>query len=112
MKLTGGSDMNEPALTLLVRFKSRLTLDEVVKVMEERAPEFRALAGLQQKYYLQDADSGEYAGLYLWESPDAFAAYRDSELRASIAEAYQAEGEPRVEVYRVIKTLRDDLALA
>jgi len=25
-----------------------------------------------------------------------------------IAKAYQAEGEPRVEVYRVIKTLRDD----
>jgi heme-degrading monooxygenase HmoA len=103
----GGIAMNEPALTLLVRFTSRLTLDEVRKVMEERAPEFRTLAGLQQKYYLQDADSGEYAGLYLWESSEALTAYRESELRASIAAAYQAEGEPRVEVYRVIKTLRD-----
>jgi len=70
--------------------------------------EFRALAGLQQKYYLQDPATGEIAGLYLWESQEALSAYRESELRASIAEAYQAEGEPRVEVYRVVKTLRDD----
>jgi hypothetical protein len=62
----------------------------------------------QQKYYLQDPATGEIAGLYLWESQEALAAYRESELRASIAKAYQAEGEPRVEVYRVVKTLRDD----
>lgn len=79
-----------------------------MNVVEQRAPEFVAPAGLQQKYYLQDPASGEYGGLYLWASPDAFDAYRESELRATIAEAYQAIGEPRVEVYRVMKTLRDD----
>ncbi len=100
--------MNEPVLVLLVRFTSPLKLDEVMKVVEERAPEFRALAGLQQKYYLQDAATGEYAGLYLWDSPEALGAYRESELRASIARAYQAEGEPRVDVYRVFKTLREE----
>jgi len=99
--------MNQAKLTLLVRFKSQLSLDEVMKVVEERAPEFKALEGLQQKYYLHDPVSGEYGGLYLWESQDALDAYRESELRASIAKAYQAEGEPRVEVYRVVKTLRE-----
>jgi heme-degrading monooxygenase HmoA len=99
--------MNEPAVMLLVQFRSALPPDEVRKVMEERAPEFRALQGLQQKYYLQDAVTGEYAGLYLWESQDAFNAYRDSELRATIAESYQAEGEPRIEVYRVLEALRE-----
>lgn len=100
--------MNEPALVLLVRFKSRLTFEEVMKVVEDRAPEFRALAGLQQKYYLHDEATGEVAGLYLWDSPEALTAYRESELRASIAQAYQAEGEPRVGVYRVVKTLRTE----
>ena len=100
--------MNEPALVLLVRFKSRLTFEEVMKVVENRAPEFRALAGLQQKYYLHDEATGEVAGLYLWDSPEALTAYRESELRASIAQAYQAEGEPRVGVYRVVKTLRTE----
>jgi quinol monooxygenase YgiN len=100
--------MKNPEFTLHVRFRSKLPFDEVMKIVEERAPEFRALAGLQQKYYLQDPATGDIAGLYLWESQEALAAYRESELRASIAEAYQAEGEPRVEVYRVVKTLRDD----
>ena len=106
----GVGRMTQPTTVLLVRFKSRLSLAEITRVAEERAPEFRALAGLQQKYYLQDGASGEIAGLYLWSSPDALAEYRDSELRATIAEAYQAEGEPSVEVYRVVMTLREDAA--
>ena len=100
--------MSQPALVLLVRFKSELSFDEVMTIVEERAPEFRALDGLQQKYYLQDATTGEIAGLYLWDSPESFDAYRRSELRATIAQAYRAEGEPRIEVYRVLKTLRED----
>ena len=99
--------MSEPDLVLLVRFKSRLTFDEVATIVEERAPEFKALTGLQQKYYLQDVATGECGGLYLWDSADSLAAYRESELQATIAEAYQTEGEPRIEVYRVFKTLRD-----
>ena len=102
--------MSQPAIVLRVRFKSSLTLDQVNDIVEKRAPEFEELTGLQQKYYLQDVVSGEYAGLYLWESPEALAEYRDSELRASIAEAYQAEGEPDIEVYKVFKVLRDDNA--
>jgi heme-degrading monooxygenase HmoA len=80
----------------------------VEKVAESRIEDFRALAGLQQKYYMQDAATGEYAGLYLWRSPEDFAAYRDSELRATIAQAYQTEGQPRVEVYRLIRPLREE----
>ena len=102
--------MSEPKLALLVRVKSRLQFDEIMKIVNERAPEFRALAGLQQKYYLQDSATGEMGGLYLWESQAALDAYRESELRASIAKAYQAEGEPRIEVFRVVKTLRQDPA--
>jgi heme-degrading monooxygenase HmoA len=86
-----------------------MSLEEVMNVVETRADEFRALAGLQQKYYLQDPDTGEIAGLYLWESEDAFTAYRSSELRVTIAEAYQAVGEPRIEIYEVLKTLRDEI---
>ena len=102
--------MNHPEIILLVRFKTALSFEEVSKVAAERAPEFRALEGLHQKYYLQDTSSGEYAGLYLWKSPEALAKYRDSELRASIAEAYQVQGEPRIVIYKVVRTLRNDIA--
>ena len=99
--------MAQPALVLLVRFKSRLSFDEVMQIARERAPEFAALPGLVQKYYLEDVETGEIAGCYFWESPEALGEYRESELRASIAAAYQAETEPSVSVYRIAMALRD-----
>ncbi len=100
--------MPQPEIVMRVRFKSDLTFDQVSEIVERRAPEFEALTRLQQKYYLQDVVSGEYAGLYVWESPEALDEYRKSELRATIAKAYQAQGEPDIEIYRVFKVLRDE----
>ena len=99
--------MAQPALIVLVKFRSPLSLQEVTDIINSRIDEFRVFPGLRQKYYMQDTATGEYAGLYLWESSDAFADFRDSELRATIADAYQTEGEPRIEVFNVIDTLRD-----
>ena len=105
--MEGDKKMNQPSLILLVKFKSPLSLEEVTKVIDSRIDEFSALKGLQQKYYLQEPSTQEYAGLYLWESKEDFLAYRDSELRATIAKAYQTEGEPRIEVFNVLKPLRE-----
>lgn len=102
--------MAHSEVVLRVRFKSALSLAEVTEIVEQRAPEFAALAGLRQKYYLQDMMTGEYAGLYIWESAEALQEFRDSELRTTIAKAYQAIGEPNIEVYRVFKILREDKA--
>lgn len=99
--------MSQPSLVLLVKFKSPLSLDEVTKVVDSRINEFKSLKGLQQKYYLQEPATNEYAGLYLWESKENFLAFRDSELRATIAKAYQTEGEPRIEVFSIFKSLRE-----
>jgi len=102
--------MKQPKLVLRVRLKSELSFEEITEIMERRAPEFEALPGLIQKYYLHDPVSGEYGGLYLWDSPEALASYRESDLRASIAAAYQGRGEPDIEVYTVVKVLRDESA--
>ena len=99
--------MAPPSIVLLVRFKSPLTLEEAKEISESRLPQFRELTGLEQKYYLHDVNSGEYAGLYLWDSKEALDEFRQSELRATIASAYKVEGEPRVEVYGVTNVLRD-----
>ncbi len=101
--------MAHPQLVLLVKFKSALPADEAMKIANQRADEFRALPGLKQKYYLEDTASGEMMGLYLWESPETLDAYRKSELRASIAAAYQAVSEPRVEVLKVLMPLRETM---
>jgi heme-degrading monooxygenase HmoA len=99
--------MSQPALIVLVRLRSSLPRDEVVRVMRERMPEFAAIEGLQQKYYLEDPATREYAGLYLWRSPEDLAQFSESALRATIAQAYGVEGEPRIEVYEVLTPLRD-----
>jgi hypothetical protein len=98
--------VKQPAVMLLVRFRSHLSRDEVLRVAEERAPEFRALTGLAQKYYLGAVGQDEYAGLYLWESPADLGKFAESELRAAISDVYQMDGEPRIEAYEVITQLR------
>ncbi len=99
--------MSDTEMVLLVKFRSALPLGEIVEIAESRADEFRALSGLKQKYYLHDAATGEVCGLYIWETPGALAEYRESELRASIAKAYQTTGEPRIELFNVVMQLRD-----
>ena len=99
--------MSQASLILLVKFKSALSLEEVSAVIDSRTDEFRELKGLQQKYYLHEPATDEYAGLYFWESNEDFLVYRDSELRATIASAYQTEGEPRIEVFNILKPLRE-----
>jgi len=99
--------MPHPAVILLVRLRSSLPRDEVLRIMRERMPEFEAIEGLEQKYYLEDPETGDFGGLYLWRSRDDLVEYRASELRRTIAEAYGAESDPRVEVYSVIAPLRE-----
>jgi hypothetical protein len=99
--------MSHVSLILLVKFKSSLSLEEVSAVMDSRMDEFRELKCLQQKYFLHEPATNEYAGLYLWESSEDFLVYRDSQLRATIASAYQTEGEPRIEVFNILKPLRE-----
>jgi len=79
-----------------------------MEIAKTRSGEFRALKGLQQKYYMHDPKTGIIAGLYLWQSAEDLDAYRKSELRASIAAAYEAEGEPQIEVFKVMMPLRPD----
>ena len=98
--------MKDPSLIMIVRLKSPLTLDEVNAIAQERAPEFRAVGGLLQKYYLHDPSTGDYIGMYLWDSEEYLEAFRKSDLRSSIAKAYQVQGEPQIDVLRVFKTLR------
>lgn len=98
--------MTTPALLLDVRFRSRLPFEEVMKKVHERAADFAALDGLVEKYYVQNPETGEIGAIYLWDSQESLEAYRASDLRKTLAQAYQVEGELRAEVCRVVKVLR------
>jgi hypothetical protein len=90
-----------------IRFSTALSLDEVLSVAKERAPQFQALAGLVQKYYVKTEPPGQIAGIYLWDSMDSLEAYRGSALAKSIPKAYQVQGTPVIDTYEVLFPLRD-----
>ena len=70
-----------------VKFNSTLSEAEIQRVMEERAPQFRALPGLLQKYYLRDVQTGEVGAVYIWDSEESLRAYRQSDLAQTIKKA-------------------------
>lgn len=100
--------MSTPTYGVLVRMKSELERDEIERIMKERAPEFRAIDGLIQKYYLADTgEPGVYGGFYLWRSLDDVQQYRSSELATTIAAAYRGVGAPDVNIFEIVMPLRD-----
>jgi len=84
-----------------VRITTRLAQAEVRQIMEERAPRFREVPGLLQKYYGYEPTSGAFCGCYLFDSEESRQAFRHSEIARTIPAAYQAE-EVRVEAYEVL----------
>jgi len=96
-----------PAVMLIVRgLRSKLSRDELERRYRERMPEFRDVAGLLQKYYSYDASTGEFAGIYLWDSEESAAAYLESDLRKSIPSAYELTDPRRVERFPIVDVLR------
>ena len=91
----------------MFKFKSRLPNEEVQRIMEERAPRFRALPKLVQKFYGYEESTGMHTGIYIWDSAASAKAYLDTELAKTIATAYQVQAPPRVELFEVIFPLRD-----
>lgn len=83
----------------IVRFRSRLSSREVLQIYEARAPQYRALPGLLQKYYLRFPATGEHGAVYLWDTQEALTRFRQSDLAGSIPEAYQIQGGTDVQVW-------------
>ncbi|MFC7049142.1 YdhR family protein [Emcibacter nanhaiensis] len=90
----------------IVRFESELSYDEVLSVAKERNPAFETVPGLLQKYYVAMEQPNTYGGIYVWETKEAQAAYRNSDLFSTVAAAYKVKGSPSVEVMDCLFPLR------
>jgi heme-degrading monooxygenase HmoA len=96
-----------PTIMLIVRgLKSDLPYEELERRYKERMPQFREGPGLVQKYYSVDESTGEWAGIYLWDSEESLAAYLESDLRRTIPSAYELTEPPRVERFPIVDVLR------
>ena len=78
------------AAILFVRIKSGLDADEFDRRLLERRPRFREVPGLVQKLYGRDEATGDACGIYFFDSAEALAAFRETELARTIPEAYEA----------------------
>jgi hypothetical protein len=65
-----------------------------------------SVPGLAEKIYLQFRDSGEFGAIYVWESEEALAAFRETELARTIPDAYRVQAAPRVEIADVCLVVR------
>jgi heme-degrading monooxygenase HmoA len=90
----------------IVRFRSGLPDERVLQLYEARAPRYRALTGLIQKYYLRFAGTGEHGAVYVWESDDALKEFRESDFGQTIASTYRIEGSADIRPAEVVMTLR------
>lgn len=93
------------SIVLFVRIQSDVAFDELERRVLERKPSFLDVPGLVQKIYGRDPATGDMCGIYFFESREALEAYRNSELAATIAEAYEAT-DVRREAFEVLYPLR------
>lgn len=96
-----------PAI-LFVRVSSDLDLEEAHRRVLQRKPDFLDIPGLLQKVYGRDPQTGDWCGIYFFESHAALADFRDSPLAKSIASAYQATS-VRPEAFELQFSLRPEI---
>jgi heme-degrading monooxygenase HmoA len=97
-----------PMIIQVVAFASGLSIEDAQRVMAERAPQYRALPGLLQKYYVRDPATGELGGISLWDTAESLRVFRASDLARTIASAYRVVGQPRVATFEVLFPLRPE----
>jgi len=74
----------------IVRFRSALSDKRITELFHARAPGYLTIPGLLQKYYLRFR-SGEYGGVYVWDSVASMERFMAGELARSICDVYQVE---------------------
>ena len=86
-----GPEMGEAmGVILSVRIPTGLDLEEMNQRPAQRRRRFLDVAGLVQKIYGRDPDTGDVGGVYFFDSTEALATFRESELARTIPEAYEA----------------------
>jgi len=91
----------------IIKLKSDLPEEELLRRAREREPNFKSIPGLLQKYYVKSTTEGEYGGVYVWDSQQSLQSYQESDLAKSIPSAYAIIEAPDVEFMDIIFQLRN-----
>ena len=91
----------------IIKLKSDLQEEELLKRAKERDSSFKSIPGLLQKYYIKTREEGEYGGVYIWDSVQSQQSYQESDLAKSIPSAYAINEAPNNEIMDIIFQLRN-----
>lgn len=91
----------------IIKLKSELPQESLLEKARARAPQFEAIPGLIQKYYVKTAQPGQFAGIYVWDSMESIQSFRESDLAKSIPQAYEVIEAPDIEVMDMLFQLRN-----
>lgn len=91
----------------IIKLKSDLPEEELLKRAKERESNFKSIPGLLQKYYVKTSKEGEYGGIYIWDSVQSQQNYQKSDLAKSIPSAYAINEAPDAEIMDIIFQLRN-----
>ncbi len=91
----------------IVRYQSGLTHEQVDERFRARADAYRSVPGLLQKYYVHFGESGEHGGIYVWDSPESLASWREGQLAGTLERTYEVLQPPTVETADVMLVLHD-----
>jgi heme-degrading monooxygenase HmoA len=93
-------------LIQIVRYKSGLSHEEVVERFQARTDAYRSVPGLLQKYYVQ-YPTGEYGGVYVWDSRESLTQWRETRLAGTLEETYHLTEPLTVELADVVLVLHE-----
>ena len=91
----------------IIKLKSNLAEEDLLSKAKEREAQFKAIPGLVQKYYVKTDQSGQYGGIYVWDSLESLQSFQQSDLAKSIPEAYEIIEAPNIEIMDILFQLRN-----
>lgn len=91
----------------IVKVKTELSEEEMLKIAKEREPQFKAIPGIIQKYYVKLNEPGIFGGIYVWDSLESLNSFKESDLAKTISKAYKAVEPPSIEIVDIMFQLRD-----
>lgn len=90
-----------------VKLKSNLPEEDLLATANQRKPQFEAIPGLLQKYYVKMNEEGSYGGIYVWDHKESLMAFKESDLAKSIPQAYEVLEAPTIEIMKILFQLRN-----
>ncbi|MGF0258075.1 YdhR family protein [Rhodococcus erythropolis] len=86
---------------LSIRFRAGKPHQEIQAMSAASLPMFRKMPGLLEKYFVENSETGEVGGIYLWETVEQVQEYLDGPVVAAMPERFGLTEPLTYEIFEV-----------